>query len=69
MTKKEFIEWVDQIPDDIFEAMYALDPGTSIQVRFTEKLASNHLAGKTTVFDDSGFMRFGMPFGELVVTP
>ena len=69
MTKKELQEWVDQIPDDIFEKVYAMDPvNRYVQLEYSNELIKKHFLETHIAFDVNGYIKIEMPFGEITFT-
>ena len=69
MTKQELQEWVDLIPDDIFEKVYALDPVNKYaQLDYSAELIKTHFKEVPVSFDENGFIQIEQPYGRLVFT-
>ena len=69
MTKEELKQWIDEIPDDIFQNTYAIDPwGKMVQAEFNGKIIKTYFPGETITFDTNGYIALDADFGRLILT-
>jgi len=69
MTKQEIQTWVEQIPDDIVEKAYTLDPCNKlVQLEYSNEIIKKYLLESPISFDPNGFISIEQPYGMLIFT-